>query len=148
MPSSYSTRTPPPPPPCHMSVTFVSHLTLSEVISPNTKLVANPTIFILSNRGFLLAVQTLPQNFLQILPDCCLQRLPERILQKQPSVPQPQPLSSGELTQDEGMSESVVGGNENRENGRPILPGPPKRQEEVRSSPGEQIQIPVEGRQN
>jgi len=113
-----------------------------------TKLVANPTIFILSNRGFLIAVQQLPQNFLQILPVCCLQRLPGRILQKQPSVPQQQPLSSGELTQDEGMSESVVGGNENRENGRPILPGPPKRQEEVRSSPGEQIQIPVEGRQN
>merc|ERR1712013_834498 len=36
----------------------------------STYLVANPTIFILSNRGFLIAVQMLPQNLVGILPNC------------------------------------------------------------------------------
>ena len=123
-----------------MSFIFI----IKRVISTITKLVANPTIFILSNRGFLMAVQKLPQNFLQILPDCCLQRLPGRILQQRshPSVemPRQQPQStSGELTMDEGMSESVGTNHQSLH--------PPKRQE-VRSSHGEQIQIPVEGKQN
>ena len=97
----------------------------------------------------MVAVQKLPQNFLQVLPDCCLQRLPAwRILQRnsQRSPPREEhPLSSGERTVDEGMSESAnqksLGAS--RENGPG---GAPKRQEEVRSSPGEQI--PAEGSQN
>jgi len=78
-----------------------------------TKLVANPTIFILSNRGFLIAVQMLPQNLVRILPNCCAKRLPARLLSKQadlvrPPAQQRPPSASGEFTIDDSVSGSAV----------------------------------------
>jgi len=75
--------------------------------------VANPTIFILSNRGFLIAVQMLPQNLVRILPNCCAKRLPARLLSQQavldlPPAQQRQPSASGEFTIDDSVSGSAV----------------------------------------